>query len=169
MCFPARINGAGCNISLKFFTRTHSIYQLKEKNKMALLPILVHPDERLHQVAKPVAAVDERIRKLAADMAETMYEARGIGLAATQVNIQERIIVIDLSEEHDSLLVLINPVHHPQDGQTTYEEGCLIGARRVRHRYPCRERARRISRFGRRQAILRKPMVMLANLHPARN
>lgn len=125
MCFPARISGAGCNISLKFFTRTHSIYQLKEKNKMALLPILVHPDERLHQVAKPVAAVDERIRKLAADMAETMYEARGIGLAATQVNIQERIIVIDLSEEHDSLLVLINPVITHKDGQTTYEEGCL--------------------------------------------
>ena len=86
---------------------------------------MVHPDERLHQVAKPVAAVDERIRKLAADMAETMYEARGIGLAATQVNIQERIIVIDLSEEHDSLLVLINPVITHKDGQTTYEEGCL--------------------------------------------
>ena len=86
---------------------------------------MVHPDERLHQVAKPVAAVDERIRKLAADMAETMYEARGIGLAATQVNIQERIIVIDLSEEHDSVLVLINPVITHKDGQTTYEEGCL--------------------------------------------
>ena len=69
--------------------------------------------------------MDERIRKLAADMAETMYEARGIGLAATQVNIQERIIVIDLSEEHDSLLVLINPVITHKDGQTTYEEGCL--------------------------------------------
>ena len=77
---------------------------------MALLPILTHPNERLHIVAQPVAQVDERIRTLVQDMAETMYASKGIGLAATQVDVHERVVVIDLSEEKNQLLALINPV-----------------------------------------------------------
>ncbi|MBP6345374.1 peptide deformylase [Neisseriaceae bacterium CLB008] len=92
---------------------------------MALLDILRYPDERLHTVAKPVAEVDARIKKLVSDMAETMYDAAGIGLAATQVNVHERVVVMDLSEEKNQLLVLINPEIVAQSGQTTYEEGCL--------------------------------------------
>lgn len=92
---------------------------------MALLPILTHPNERLHIVAQPVVQVDDRIRTLVQDMAETMYAARGIGLAATQVDVHERVVVIDLSEEHNQLLALINPVITKKDGETTYEEGCL--------------------------------------------
>ena len=92
---------------------------------MALLNILHYPDERLHIVAKPVAAVDERIRTLVADMAETMYAARGIGLAATQVNVHERVVVMDLTEEHNQLRVFINPTITHKNGETTYEEGCL--------------------------------------------
>ena len=92
---------------------------------MALLPILTYPNERLHIVAKPVEQVDDRIQTLAADMAETMYASRGIGLAATQVDVHERVVVIDLSEEHNQLLTLINPVITKKDGETTYEEGCL--------------------------------------------
>lgn len=92
---------------------------------MALLPILKHPDERLHRIATPVEKIDARIKTLVADMAETMYEARGIGLAATQIDVHERVVVIDLSEERNSLLVLINPVIVHQEGETTYEEGCL--------------------------------------------
>lgn len=92
---------------------------------MALLPILTHPNERLHIVAKPVEKVDDRIRTLLADMAETMYASRGIGLAATQVDVHERVVVIDLSEEHNQLLTLINPVITKKNGETTYEEGCL--------------------------------------------
>lgn len=92
---------------------------------MALLPILTHPNERLHIVAKPVAEVDDRIRTLVADMAETMYAAKGIGLAATQVDVHERVVVIDLSEEHNQLLTLINPTITKKDGETTFEEGCL--------------------------------------------
>ena len=92
---------------------------------MALLPILTYPNERLHIVAKPVEQVDDRIQTLATDMAETMYASRGIGLAATQVDVHERVVVIDLSEEHNQLLTLINPVITKKDGETTYEEGCL--------------------------------------------
>lgn len=92
---------------------------------MALLAILQYPDERLHKVAEPVKQIDARIKQLAADMAETMYSARGIGLAATQVDVHERVVVIDLSEERDSLMVLVNPVITAKDGETTYEEGCL--------------------------------------------
>ena len=91
---------------------------------MALLPILTHPNERLHIVAKPVAEVDDRIRTLVADMIETMYAAKGIGLAATQVDVHERVVVIDLSEERNSPLALINPVITHKNGETTYEEGC---------------------------------------------
>ncbi|HET9462707.1 MAG TPA: peptide deformylase [Thiobacillus sp.] len=92
---------------------------------MAKLDILHYPDARLHTVAKPVAAVDARIRKLVDDMAETMYAAPGIGLAATQVNVHERVIVIDLSETHDALRVLINPEIVAQSGREESEEGCL--------------------------------------------
>jgi hypothetical protein len=76
---------------------------------MALLPILCYPDPKLHTVAKPVAVVDARIKTLIFDMLDTMHEAKGIGLAATQVNVHERVIVIDVSEGRDAPLVLINP------------------------------------------------------------
>jgi peptide deformylase len=93
---------------------------------MALLPILCFPDTRLHTVAKPVQAVDQRIRTLVADMLETMYDARGIGLAATQVDVHERLIVIDVSEERDQPLVLINPELVWRSTETHLnEEGCL--------------------------------------------
>lgn len=92
---------------------------------MALLPILHYPDERLHTKAKPVAEVDERIRTLVADMAETMYEAPGIGLAATQVNVHERVVVIDVSEERNELRAFINPEIIERHGETVGEEGCL--------------------------------------------
>jgi peptide deformylase len=92
---------------------------------MAKLDILHYPDARLHTVAKPVAAVDARIRQLIDDMAETMYAAPGIGLAATQVNVHERVIVIDLSETHDVLRVFINPEIVAQSGREESEEGCL--------------------------------------------
>jgi len=92
---------------------------------MARLDILHYPDARLHTVAMPVAAVDARIRKLVDDMAETMYAAPGIGLAATQVNVHERVIVIDISETHDALRVFINPEIVAQSGREESEEGCL--------------------------------------------
>ncbi|MGE4339334.1 MAG: peptide deformylase [Pigmentiphaga sp.] len=93
---------------------------------MALLPILHFPDPRLHKVAKPVEVVDDRIRALVRDMAETMYAAPGVGLAATQVDIHERVIVIDVSEQHNELLALINPeILSRSDDRIVYEEGCL--------------------------------------------
>lgn len=73
---------------------------------MALLPILHFPDPRLHTVAKPVAQVDDRIRQLVDDMLETMYDAKGVGLAATQINVHERVVVIDTSEERNQPMVL---------------------------------------------------------------
>lgn len=93
---------------------------------MALLPILCFPDPKLHTVAKPVLEVDERIRALVADMLQTMYDAKGIGLAATQVDVHERLIVIDVSEERDAPLVLINPQLVWTSSETHLnEEGCL--------------------------------------------
>ena len=93
---------------------------------MALLPILRYPDPRLHTVAQPVAAVDERVRRLVADMLETMYAAEGIGLAATQVDVHERVIVIDVSEKRDAPRVLINPeILWRSDDMVQAEEGCL--------------------------------------------
>ncbi|WP_432785552.1 Peptide deformylase 1 [Oligella sp. MSHR50489EDL] len=93
---------------------------------MAILPILKYPDPRLHKIAKPVQEVDDRVRQIVEDMTETMYEAEGIGLAATQVDIHERIVVIDLSEERNDRLVLINPqITARSDDKTIYEEGCL--------------------------------------------
>ena len=92
---------------------------------MARLDILHYPDARLHTVAKPVKAVDDRVRTLVDDMAETMYAAPGIGLAATQVNVHERVVVIDISETHDQLRVFINPEIIAQSGTEESEEGCL--------------------------------------------
>ena len=92
---------------------------------MALLPILRFPDPRLHKVAAPIAAIDDGIRRLAQDMAETMYEAPGIGLAATQVDVHQQLIVIDTSETRDALLVLINPEILAREGAQVGEEGCL--------------------------------------------
>lgn len=92
---------------------------------MALLKILQYPDKRLHTVAKPIEVIDDEIRRLAADMAETMYAAPGVGLAATQVDRHIRLIVIDVSEPKDSLLTLINPVILEKDGEIVHEEGCL--------------------------------------------
>lgn len=93
---------------------------------MALLPILRYPDPRLFKVAEPVREVDDRIRQLVRDMAETMYDAPGVGLAATQVDVHERVIVIDVSENGDDLRVLINPeILWKSDELQVYEEGCL--------------------------------------------
>lgn len=92
---------------------------------MPLLHILRFPDPRLKTVAAPVEKVDDSIRALARDMAETMYEAPGIGLAATQVNVHKRLIVIDASETRDQLLVLINPEIVESLGVQVCEEGCL--------------------------------------------
>jgi peptide deformylase len=92
---------------------------------MALLPILRYPDKRLHQRAAPVARVDDRIRKLIKDMAETMYAAPGVGLAATQVDVHLRVIVIDISDTHDQLHVLVNPELMAASGEADAEEGCL--------------------------------------------
>lgn len=93
---------------------------------MALLPILCFPDPRLHKVAKPVPAVDARIQALVRDMLETMYEAKGIGLAATQIDVHESVIVIDVSEERNAPMALINP-ELVWTSPTTHlnEEGCL--------------------------------------------
>ena len=93
---------------------------------MALLPILCYPDPKLHKVAKPVLAVDARVKTLIADMLTTMYDAKGIGLAATQVDVHERLIVIDVSEERNAPLVLINPELSWTSAETHLnEEGCL--------------------------------------------
>ena len=93
---------------------------------MAILNILNYPDKRLNKVAKPVASVDARIQKLVNDMAETMYDAPGVGLAATQVDVHERVIVIDISEQSNDLVVLINPeIVWASENLQTYEEGCL--------------------------------------------
>ena len=93
---------------------------------MALLPILCYPDPKLQKVARPIAAVDARIQTLVADMLLTMYEAKGIGLAATQVDVHERLIVIDISEERNQPLVLINPeLTWKSEATHLNEEGCL--------------------------------------------
>ena len=92
---------------------------------MALLPILRYPDPRLHRVAIKVDRVDDRIRKLINDMAATMYAAPGVGLAATQVDVHKRIIVIDISAARDDLHVFINPEILEANGEADCEEGCL--------------------------------------------
>jgi peptide deformylase len=93
---------------------------------MTLLTVLHYPDPRLHKVAKPVTKVDERVRKLVADMAETMYDAPGVGLAATQVDVHERIIVIDVTEDQNQLMVFINPeLVWASPEKKSWREGCL--------------------------------------------
>lgn len=92
---------------------------------MAKLPILQYPDPRLHTVAQPVTRVDDEIRQLINDMAETMYAAPGVGLAATQVDVHKRIIVVDTSPARDALNALINPEIIESSGDADLEEGCL--------------------------------------------
>lgn len=93
---------------------------------MALLNILRYPDPRLHKIAAPVTVFDERIKKLVADMAETMYDAPGVGLAATQVDVHEQVVVIDVSEDSKHLQVFINPeITWASEEKRVYDEGCL--------------------------------------------
>jgi peptide deformylase len=93
---------------------------------MAILPILCYPDPRLHKVAQPVTVVDERIQALVADMLATMYDAQGIGLAATQVDAHQRVVVIDVSEERDQPMTLINPeILWASDEKQLGDDGCL--------------------------------------------
>lgn len=108
---------------------------------MAFLEVLRFPDERLRTVAKPVAQVDDSIKKIIADMFETMYQENGIGLAATQVNIHQRIVVIDVSEDKEEQLVFINPEITKKDGSTISEEGCLS----VPHSYAKVDRAETVT------------------------
>jgi peptide deformylase len=93
---------------------------------MSLLTILRYPDPRLHKIAKPVTVFDARLKKLVADMADTMYDAPGVGLAASQVDVHEQVIVIDISDTHSELRVFINPeVIWASDEMQIYDEGCL--------------------------------------------
>ncbi len=92
---------------------------------MSILTILTYPDPRLHKIAAPVSQFDAALEKLIEDLAETMYAAPGVGLAATQVNVHKRVIVIDTSETHDDLVVLINPRIIRANGRRMHEEGCL--------------------------------------------
>lgn len=92
---------------------------------MALLHILRYPDARLHKVAAPVTVFDEALKQLVADLAETMYAAPGVGLAATQVDVHKQVIVIDVSDRRDSLIVLVNPEILESHGVSDIEEGCL--------------------------------------------
>ena len=92
---------------------------------MPILNILRYPDARLHKVAAPVTVFDEALKKLVADMADTMYAAPGIGLAATQVDVHKQVIVVDVSERHDTLVVLVNPEIVEATGESDIEEGCL--------------------------------------------
>lgn len=92
---------------------------------MAILKILQYPNERLHKIAAPVPAITDEIRVLVQDMTETMYAATGIGLAATQVDVHQRVIVIDVSETRDQLHVFINPEIIASSGESDYQEGCL--------------------------------------------
>jgi peptide deformylase len=107
---------------------------------MALLNILRYPDARLHKLAAPVTTFDESLKRLVTDMAETMYAAPGIGLAATQVDVHKQVIVIDVSERRDSLVVLINPEILDASGVSDIEEGCLS----VPTIYETLERAERV-------------------------
>jgi peptide deformylase len=108
---------------------------------MAVRDILHYPDPRLYQKAEPVAEVDESVRALVRDMADTMYAAPGVGLAATQVNVHKRLVVIDASETRDQLLVLINPEIVSREGAQYCEEGCLS----VPGIYEAVERAERVT------------------------
>jgi peptide deformylase len=105
-----------------FFGQKHDIVLITPMTKLA---ILEYPDSRLRKTAKPVSVVDDAVRQLVADLLETMYAAKGIGLAATQVDIHRRVLVIDISEERNQPLVLINPEILVAEGRGPVEEGCL--------------------------------------------
>jgi peptide deformylase len=93
---------------------------------MAILNILRYPDPRLHKIAKPVTVFDDRLAQLVADMAETMYDAPGVGLAASQVDVHEQVVVIDITEEKNALVAYINPeIVWASDDKQVYDEGCL--------------------------------------------
>ena len=96
------------------------------KSRMSLLTILRYPDPRLHKVAKKVSVFDDRLKRLALDMAETMYEAPGVGLAASQVDVHEQLVVIDISDARDDLKIFVNPeILWASDERLVYDEGCL--------------------------------------------
>lgn len=123
---------ADCDFALGHFQfrenprHQDSLISLLDNSYMALLTVLCYPDPRLHKVAKPVQQVDARIRKIVADMAQTMYDAPGVGLAATQVDIHEQIIVIDVSDNQDELMVFINPeLVWSSPEKKSWREGCL--------------------------------------------
>ncbi|MCX7961365.1 MAG: peptide deformylase [Burkholderiales bacterium] len=107
---------------------------------MAILNILRYPDARLHKVAEPVKVFDDSLKRLVADMAETMYAASGVGLAATQVDVHKQVIVVDVSDRRDSLVVLVNPEIVEASGVSDIEEGCLS----VPGIYETLERAERV-------------------------
>lgn len=115
----------GKTVSGRFASTGIKFGQVTRIDFMALLDILVYPDKRLRQVASPVIEFDDELKALVKDMAETMYEAPGIGLAAIQVNVPKRVVVMDLSEQKNELEVFINPEITPIEGKTEFEEGCL--------------------------------------------
>ena len=134
---------------------------------MARLDILRYPDPRLHTVARPVAEIDERIRRLVDDLLETMYEAEGVGLAATQVDVHERVIVIDVSDAHDGAVVLINPVLlETSEEMTLGDEGCLsvpeIYDKVLRH---ARVRVRAADRSGQTREFEAEGLLSVAVQH----
>jgi peptide deformylase len=134
---------------------------------MSRLDILRYPDPRLHKVARPVAAVDERIRRLVDDMLETMYAAEGVGLAATQVDVHERVIVIDTSEARDEPIVLINPeLVETSEEVAISEEGCLsvpeIYDKVARH---ARVKVRALDRSGESRDIAAEGLLAVAVQH----
>ncbi|MEO2268825.1 peptide deformylase [Pseudoalteromonas pernae] len=108
---------------------------------MALLEVLRFPDERLRTIAKPVEQVDDSVKEITKNMLETMYDENGIGLAATQVDIHQRIVVIDVSEDRNEPIILINPEITHKDGSTVSEEGCLS----VPHSYAKVDRAETVT------------------------
>jgi peptide deformylase len=134
---------------------------------MARLDILRYPDPRLHTVARPVTAIDERIRRLIDDMLATMYEAEGVGLAATQVDVHERVIVIDVSEGRDSAVVLINPELVEKSEELVFgDEGCLsvpeIYDKVQRH---ARVRVRAADRSGQMRELQAEGLLSVAVQH----
>ena len=134
---------------------------------MGRLDILRYPDPRLHTVARPVAEIDERIRRLIDDMLATMYEAEGVGLAATQVDVHERVIVIDVSDAHDGAVVLINPVLlETSEEMTLGDEGCLsvpeIYDKVLRH---ARVRVRAADRSGQTREFEAEGLLSVAVQH----
>jgi peptide deformylase len=134
---------------------------------MSKLDILRYPDPRLHKVARPVGVVDERIRRLVDDMLETMYDAEGVGLAATQVDVHQRVIVIDTSDAHDDPCVLINPeLVETSEEMTLVDEGCLsvpeIYDKVPRH---ARVRVRALDRSGEAREFAAEGLLSIAVQH----